>query len=213
MSHKYEVYPLRKRALTHISAFHPTTLLEYEALGASPPWFIELLAPTVTSGFPEMVVLARELSIDWILPVSFHRVCEFAEERRILRGDMGLEDKVRVMAACRMLEATAMTEVLDFLWPDGQSGSCPNKRCSKSRFECRRTVEKKRVRLSDVAPRMPLEIWKVGDWDRLDVCNVCLSSMKVAHQEAKQSIWDSLPTMFGLPEWSELEKMKAEAFK
>jgi hypothetical protein len=37
--------------------------------------------------------------------------------------------------------------------------------------------------------------------------------MKVAHQEAKQSIWDSLPKMFGLPEWSELEKMKAEAFK
>lgn len=204
MSHKYQVNALRKRALIHIFSIHPTTLREYEGL-LSPPE-----SPSSYTTITDLLVLAREVSIEWILPVAFYRVCELAEEQSILKGNMGLQDKVAVMTACRMLEGTAMTKVLDFLWPDG---SCANKRCSKSRFECRRTVEKKRVRLSYVAPRMPLEIWKAGDLDRLDVCHVCLSSMKVAHQEAKQSLWDSLPTMFGLPEWSELEKMKAEAFK
>jgi hypothetical protein len=37
--------------------------------------------------------------------------------------------------------------------------------------------------------------------------------MKIAHQEAKESFWDSLPKTFDLPDWNELEKLKTEALK
>ena len=52
-----------------------------------------------------------------------------------------------------------------------------------------------------------------NDWDKLKVCAACQSSMKGAHHDAKESLWDGLPEMFGLPEWSDLEKMKTEALK
>jgi hypothetical protein len=37
--------------------------------------------------------------------------------------------------------------------------------------------------------------------------------MKTAHEDARKTLWDKLPQIFGLSEWGELEKMKAEALK
>ncbi|KAJ7733031.1 hypothetical protein B0H16DRAFT_1732543 [Mycena metata] len=105
LSHKYEVKALRKRALGHISAFHPTTLSEYEALasgGKFPHWYEELHK---SGDFSTVVTLAREVCIDWILPVAFSRVCEFTPIEVIITGEMELPDKISVMDACRTLEA------------------------------------------------------------------------------------------------------------
>ncbi|KAJ6535567.1 hypothetical protein B0H19DRAFT_432915 [Mycena capillaripes] len=216
MSHKYQVDPLRKRALIHLSSSFPTTLLEYQNLtDDSPPWITELRdSDDANCDFDAMVLLARELSIDWILPVVFYRICEYSLEEAILEGKMHLQDKTRAMTGARMLEAVGVTKMLDFLWPLGQNPGCYSaEACAKSRYEWRHKAEGWRDRHLSAAVRMPLEIWEQSDWDRLDVCDVCMSSMKVVHEEAKQSLWDGLPEVFGLPAWSELERLKAEAFK
>ncbi|KAJ7100389.1 hypothetical protein C8R44DRAFT_642011 [Mycena epipterygia] len=208
LSHKYEVDVLRKRALIHISSFHPTTLHEWEQLeGKTSPW-ADLC----------IVFLARPLSIDWILPTTFYRICHKTPEESLLMGygpyELTAEDKIRCMATCRVIETTAVTRILDFLWSPVFIHGCEHpEECMESRFRRRRAVEGRRERTSEEAAIIPLGIWKEEDWEDLEVCDVCLSTMKTTHQQAKQSFWDGLPAMFGLPEWTELEKMKTEALQ
>ncbi|KAJ6460075.1 hypothetical protein C8R47DRAFT_1081137 [Mycena vitilis] len=62
--------------------------------------------------------------------------------------------------------------------------------------------------------RKVLDAWDRTDWGRMPpVCEVCLHSMTLTNEDAKQSFWDELPALFGLPKWSELETMKTEALK
>jgi hypothetical protein len=50
------------------------------------------------------------------------------------------------------------------------------------------------------------------DWgDDLDVCSSCEDAMRTAHLTAKRKVWDELPTVFGLPDWTTLMKMKDDA--
>lgn len=58
-------------------------------------------------------------------------------------------------------------------------------------------------------------IWKDEDFDRIrgEICENCLSHMTTRRQELLQSFWDGLPTIFNMPGWVELEKLKAEALK
>ncbi|KAK7008074.1 BTB domain-containing protein [Favolaschia claudopus] len=194
MSHKYEVDSLRKRALAHVCAAYPTTLGEYDKLiasGIERPW------TRIPKEVDSFVVLARELSFDWILPMAFYRICEIASESHMLSGPYELKDKVR----------------------EGNVAGCSSPaHCREAKFQARRLAEGYRIRMSsDAFPVFPLRIWEESqesqDWFDVDVCDACLAHMKHEHQLAKQNFWDSLPAMFDLPEWSELEKIKTEALK
>ncbi|KAK6969113.1 BTB domain-containing protein [Favolaschia claudopus] len=211
MSHKYDVPALRKRALVHLSSQFPTSLHAYETLSSAenPPWVREL--HTEGPDYHDIIVLARCLSLDWILPLAFYRVCEHSTEQSILKANYSMEDKVILFTACRTLEGSALTCMLDFLWPAVVPGCVSPQECSAERTYARRLKETVRIRPSTRAPSLPLHIWNPDDWDTFEVCEVCLAAMKAEYQEAKQAHWDSLPEMFGLPKWSELEKMKVEA--
>ncbi|KAF7352240.1 BTB domain-containing protein [Mycena venus] len=214
MSHKYEVAVLWKHALTHVSHFYPTTLSDWDQLdGKSSEWQDDLLEePGETS---PIIALARRLSIDWILPAAFYHVSRFTEERVLLASDtLDLSDKILCMSACRLLEAPSVSDVLDFLWsPQVIDGCLSPEMCTKRKFTARRAAEKKRKRDVDEAPLMSLRIWEEKDWEILQVCPVCLPTLKIAHQQARQSLWDRLPVMFNLPDWAELKKRKADALK
>ncbi|KAK7040550.1 BTB domain-containing protein [Favolaschia claudopus] len=211
MSHKYEVDSLRKRALVHVCVACPTTLGEYDKL--------KVASRTIWIRSPQeidsLMVLARELSFDWILPVAFYQICGIVSEFHILSGPYALEDKVRLVRACRMLEGPATSNLLQFLWP-GQgnlSGCSSPAHCREAKFQGRKMAEEYRDRAPTTAPALPLRIWEAQDWVHVDVCDACLADMKREHQLAKQNFWDNLPAIFDLPEWSELEKIKTEALK
>ncbi|KAK7064947.1 BTB domain-containing protein [Favolaschia claudopus] len=212
MSHKYEVDSLRKRALVHICAAYPTTLGEYDRLIASQIKPIWTRSPEEVDSF---VLLARELSFDWILPVAFYQICEIVPESHMLSGPYELKDKVRLVTACRILEGSATSNFLQFLWPgEGNVSGCSSPaRCREAKFHARQLAEEYRERIPNAFPALPLRIWEVRDWVHVAVCQTCLAFMKREHQLAKQNFWDNLPAMFDLPEWSELEKIKIEAFK
>ncbi|KAJ6471582.1 hypothetical protein C8R47DRAFT_1324904 [Mycena vitilis] len=216
MSYKYDVDALRKRSLTHLASFHPTTLAGYDALTVTPTRLVnELQDPELELSFVDIAVLARNLSIDWILPVAFYRICQFTFESTILTAPLDLDDKVRIITNCRILEGSAVSKVLAFLWPssDHNCDAISQQECRKSRFALRQGAEECRERSSGNAATMPLDIWTQQDWDDLDVCKACLSSMRANHRAAKQALWDELPELFGLPPWKDLKKMKAEALQ
>ncbi|KAJ7149429.1 hypothetical protein C8R43DRAFT_502861 [Mycena crocata] len=213
MSHKYEVEALRKRAALHISFFLPTTLRAWDRLDPE-SWFYEL-GQSATS-YLALIVLARQQSLDWVLPIAFYLTCESVDEDALLGGSadftMAWDDRVRCMSACRLLETTAVTKMLDFLWSPRKIDGCKSHRvCPDARLEMRRELEASRQRTADTAPRMPLDVWTESGWDDLSVCKSCLSAMKKMHREARQACWNGLPALFGLPEWAELNKMKTDA--
>ncbi|KAJ7602765.1 hypothetical protein FB45DRAFT_1072642 [Roridomyces roridus] len=214
MSHKYGVDPLRKRALAHIALFHPTTIDEYELTAANPlpssHWMEELLRRE--GGLP-MIPLARQLSLDWMLPVAFYRVCQHAKEAHVLH-DLSADDQLRYILACRMLETGEVSKILNFLWmPIDECSNDDPPTCNRIRIGYRRFAEERRVVSADLASKLPLDVWTSKDCSEMRVCAPCLRAMMDAHGAAKRSFWDRLPSFFGLPNWEELEKMKSEAFE
>ncbi|KAJ7272459.1 hypothetical protein C8J57DRAFT_1318808 [Mycena rebaudengoi] len=105
--------------------------------------------------------------------------------------------------------------MLDFLWPREMDGCKDAAGCTSSNIYALRSAERESRYELDVVVVLPLEIWNESKWDpeAFAVCDWCLSVMKNKHKAAKKSLWDRLPGTFGLPEWSELEKIKEEALK
>jgi hypothetical protein len=59
---------------------------------------------------------------------------------------------------------------------------------------------------------LPLEVWGEEEWTGLaNLCLACLTVLEQVHQEARQAFWDRLPSMYELPEWEELERLRAAA--
>ncbi|KAJ7149696.1 hypothetical protein C8R46DRAFT_915824 [Mycena filopes] len=213
MSHKYEVDVLRKRGLAHISAFHPSTLDEYLALSEKrSAWMNELIMKR-DSACPSMAILGRQLSIEWILPIAFYRICELTSHHAILDDSMPKSDQVTLLTACRFLEGAAISTILEFLWPNPSVECISPAECENSRFASRRDAEVWRQRTPSAQSHLPFELWDSHDWVRLEVCDVCMASMKLAHGEAMVKLWDSLPGLLGLPAWADLRKMKEDALR
>ncbi|KAJ6582070.1 hypothetical protein B0H19DRAFT_1117472 [Mycena capillaripes] len=57
----------------------------------------------------------------------------------------------------------------------------------------------------------PLEYWSPQAWGALKICEHCLTEAKTLHATARQTFWEQLPEMFGLPGWVELEEMQRVA--
>jgi hypothetical protein len=194
--------------LVHLSSAHPTTLAGWDALAAS--WDFECLELPV-------VTLARDVSADWVLPTALYRCVANIRGAELLDGidytgvhvELARADKVTCFEATPLLLGDAVGEILGFLWiPTVIPGCVSVESCLEDRLETRQTAEKWRR-----DGLLPLTIWTEEDWDRLDVCGVCMTAMRKAHQERRERFWEDLPRIFGLPSWEILEKMKQDALE
>lgn len=205
MADKYQVAALRKRAVAHLSAAYPTTLQGYED---------QLHAPNSLAAdglpFTAIVTLARQFSIDWILPFCFYRICEDSTEHAIIQSSMTVKDKTRFVIGHRVLEVIENSKIIDFLWSPMIIDGCKSSHaCVDSKITCRINVEHWRITCHTLL--LPLDLRDSDGWAILDVCDTCLPALKRAHRAALESFWNRLPQVFDLPDWVELEKMKAEA--
>ncbi|KAJ6555049.1 hypothetical protein DFH09DRAFT_987905 [Mycena vulgaris] len=209
LSRKYEVDALHRRAVVHLTSAFPMTLREYPP---SPSW-----GPSPENNL-RVILLARDLSMDWVLPFAFYRACAKNTCAQFLNGlevdgvhvELSARDKLLCLEQSLALRGPASTDISRFFWdPPRSLDGCSyrkEQKCFLIRMEMRRDVEDRRFQGC-----LPLRLWMERDWERLSVCGGCMSAMKNVHQKALQRFWDGLPQRFGLPEWSELEAMKAQA--
>ncbi|KAJ7758987.1 hypothetical protein DFH07DRAFT_919094 [Mycena maculata] len=205
LSKKYEVDPLYKRALDHLASRFPLSLSDYP--GRRPSW-------DMSGQETRAVLLARELALDWILPVAFYRVCANSTIKHILNGvyvnnervELDPSDKQTVLEQYTLLRGPASADMVDFLWNPLNIQWCSKKNCTSYRFERRKEAEGRRSQ-----GILPLTLWVEKDWERLDVCSACLTAMKASHRTSLERFWNGLPQRFGLPTWDELREMREGA--
>ncbi|KAJ7236461.1 hypothetical protein C8J57DRAFT_1144620 [Mycena rebaudengoi] len=203
LSTKYDVATLRNRALTHLSSAFPFARVEFPG---SPSWEIP------DHEWIRVVLFAREMSIEWILPIAFYQVAEKCTPAQLLHGIIvdGVSFKLTPQDTLALIEYSltigraAYAEVAQFLVSYGTCYQGKDKEhCLRSRLEACETV--KRRRADNI---FPLNLWTTEDLESLGVCYGCKSVMRVAWQGGLDAFWAGLPHRFGLSGWEALRHMK-----
>ncbi|KAJ7733621.1 hypothetical protein B0H16DRAFT_1249158, partial [Mycena metata] len=130
MSPKYEVDVLRRRALLHLSSQHPTTLDDWDALG-------QKYKGAYDEFLLELILLARQTSALWILPVAFYTTCTRVDPEVLVADANGhglpATDVVACARGLRYLDTTATSAILDFLNPRPIPGCLLPEFCAQNR--------------------------------------------------------------------------------
>ncbi|KAJ7657259.1 hypothetical protein DFH06DRAFT_1197809 [Mycena polygramma] len=209
LSTKYEVASLRKRALQHLASAFPFRPVQFPGRSS---WKIP------NHEWIRVVLFAREMSIDWILPVAFYRVVEKSTPAQLLNGididdvhfELAPADKLVSVEQSLAICGSASSQLTHFLLDRKLNSACPGliatkyaSDCLTPRLDARMMVEARRTERV-----LPMTLWMQDDWANLLVCSTCKSAMKVAHEAALDAYWTGLPARFGLPEWEVLEIAK-----
>ncbi|KAJ7757344.1 hypothetical protein DFH07DRAFT_884988 [Mycena maculata] len=205
LSSKYQVDGLRQRALYRLSSVFPLTVAEY-CDNTDESWTIP------AAEWIRVVCFAREMTLDWILPIAMYRTSGYCTTAQLLHGievkethvELSAEDKLKCIEQSQSI-CRSVSEIVDFLWnPVKIQGCLQETICTENRVRARRMVEGWRIKKK----WFPVKVWHTQNWKTLAVCTVCSASMKVTHQRALEKFWNGLPRRFGLPDWDALKQMK-----
>ncbi|KAJ6567036.1 hypothetical protein B0H19DRAFT_1374367 [Mycena capillaripes] len=230
LSHKYGVDYLRRRALVHLSSGYRTTLSQYDAAAyysekesdpsISPSEIRSWDAPDDNwTHVVTAIQLAREVDAPWILPSAFYdlafgynilgAVIFQGVVRNGVRSSMNEGDRLLFSKGHLIQHASSTTEILRFLFHPSEIPHCESAaKCLSIRLDAMETM---RERLLTVSCG-PLEIWGYSQWKLLEnICPMCFDILRDLHRDARQELWDKLPTIYGLPSWQELEEQRDNA--
>ncbi|KAJ7618671.1 hypothetical protein FB45DRAFT_755798 [Roridomyces roridus] len=210
-SAKYQTEELHKRALVHLSSAFPMDLSE---IAHFPSWDLE------NSHLIPVIILAREMSVDWILPYAMYKACSRLTTKQLVRGvdyqgelmQLHPDDTQRCLEQTLALVTTASADLLEPLWLPEVIPGCTRPSpsgCFSKRLALRRETEAwrshHRVALMNLVDE--------HDWSDLAVCTACMSFMHAQFNAALEALWATLPGRFGLQEWGVLKGMKSKATK
>ncbi|KAJ7058305.1 hypothetical protein C8F01DRAFT_1147815 [Mycena amicta] len=212
LSHKYDVDWLQKRVLSYLAITHPTTHEGWTVLVESMNSFMRDASCELCIA---VITLARQLSLDWVLPITFYRLGRFRSPIPIFESTM-LMDKLRWVEAVRKLDGEYRSSALEFLWEPRQITGCTNSTgCIQRRTVYRKKIENFRKNTQG-GYIMPLEVWSTGWWTAMGqrniICGVCMAEMRHLKQASDEAFWNDLPEIFGLGDWDTLERRKKETF-
>ncbi|KAJ7272126.1 hypothetical protein C8J57DRAFT_1225669 [Mycena rebaudengoi] len=197
---------LKRTALAHLSTPYSTQLRAFPA-GLGPSYARDAqIAP--------LVRLARSLDVAWVLPVALYRFCvELSGDT--LFGDLecGLstEDSRRCYDAATALRRARTVAVLARF--RGRMAPCAG--CTRAEA-CRGARMLAGAALLegglDCIPDLAA-VWAPSADLEEGLYDVCLAEMHEWYEGARRTLWDGLPALLGLPEWSVLNAMKEQALQ
>ncbi|KAJ7910693.1 hypothetical protein B0H13DRAFT_2329077 [Mycena leptocephala] len=216
LSHKCGVDYLHRRALIHLSSAYRTKLVDWDK--SDYHWVFMELAHRKTS-LIATIQLAREVDAPWILPSAFYDLAVNYDMlgKAVFNGavyngiptSLSAQDQDSFAKGHYIQNASTMADILRFLFhPLEIEGCTSSQECFSVRLKA---MESLREDLRGNASA-PLDVWGGDDWILLDdLCPACLAVLKQTHKDARQAFWDKLPEIYGLPEWEELERLRAAA--
>jgi len=207
LSTKYEVEYLRRRALEHLSSGYPTSLAQWRDNELPLATF-----PVLPSDALVTINLAREVHCPWVLPTAFYDYCKFTGPSEIFRGTMqdgmllALSDADKQLCLeAREAQREVSKDLENFLAEVVED--CTGSGCSGSRLLWMRYLNKLR---QDGFWLDPTETWEHWGPFSNHVCKTCLLACQKKYEDARLAVWESIPSMFNLPSWAELEAEREE---
>ncbi|KAJ6546873.1 hypothetical protein B0H19DRAFT_1162841 [Mycena capillaripes] len=213
LSTKYEVEHLRKRALEHLSTGYPTSLAQWRTLEGSLP---HATFPVLPSDALATINLAREVACPWVLPTAFYEYCKCTVPAEIFRGTtqegvlLSLSDPDKQLCLEARERQQAGKDVESFLTTLPLEACTDSSACLRSRVVWMRYLNKLR---QDGFWMDPTETWEHWGFFAEHVCEPCLFSCQMKYEDARQAVWLSIPAMFNLPGWAELEAERKSALE
>ncbi|KAJ7061555.1 hypothetical protein C8F01DRAFT_987061 [Mycena amicta] len=217
LSNKYDVEFVRKRGIIHLACHYSTTLKEFDSVVDKLSW-TEPLDPAYLIC---AVSLAREIDAPWMLPTVFYGLASclielgpqifHGTEYEGLKCSLGMDDQKRFLEGMHA-QISRSGQLLDFL-SRADDEPC-GVYCSGDslRLHLFRSIQV----FMDKYSHRPLMIWVLGDWESFesdypDYCTACVTKLKERHLERRQTFWEELPAIYGLPGWDKLREKRAAA--
>ncbi|KAJ7684252.1 hypothetical protein DFH06DRAFT_1155116 [Mycena polygramma] len=222
--HKYGVEYLLRRALVHFSSGYSTTLSQFDAyiFDVEPPQGPSWEFPDSDICQVRAIQLARQVNATWILPMAFYVLSnhlDTSDGDTIFHGalysdvhtNLSLQDQTSFFKGYKIQCRDTAVDALGFLSnPFDIEGCLDASWCHSQRLyainQCRERMHKR--------PSDFLYSWVPGDWELgllEELCVACRTELKRTLRDAREAFWAKLPSIYGLPEWPELEEMKVVA--
>lgn len=202
LGRKYEIRQLYIEAASRISREFPSTLEKWEeAQGKA----LEI-SPSPTLAF-DMIDVARRTGFYAALPAALYYCCSGDWDMSdifegVKREDgsiavLSLEDQKACLGGKQALTRVQADET--FSWLNTGELICDSSlRCDRARKSLFYDMN------HPVQSCIALQSW-LPEWSRL-LCDSCAVEAKESHNEGRAKVWDTLPSIFGLPPWKELLK-------
>ncbi|KAJ7445007.1 hypothetical protein B0H11DRAFT_436141 [Mycena galericulata] len=203
LAHKYDVPYLYRRALSHLSErYFPLSVEEYR------DYFSSQYLKEFTLGHRIAVIrAATQVGALWLLPVAYYLVSEYPATALRTWGE---DDEIVSKCLAAKPDLISATSTMHAFLSTTSDEDCTKRNdCDAYRFqELRRYF----ARAADGGLSSPLEAWNEDDWSWHGFCVHCLGVARADHSAALRAFWERLPSLFGLPPWTELIAMQNAAF-
>lgn len=215
MSTKYDVSRLRERVLDILKAHYPRNPLRTPAIPVATS-FPLLVSSSNASTSITAANVAREANTPILLPAILYACCSLPPE--VLLGSwtshktssnlpsLSPENLYAVLKARNDIILFTRRHIFGFAFS------------AKDLPDCRTPTECRRIRgeLAESAEKHHPDGWIdplspgtfIAQLARV-ACVRCTEEAKRAFERGRKELWEGLPAMFGLPSWTELEKLSA----
>ena len=205
---KYDVEYLYRRALHHLASTFPLTLDGWKQRDTLRT--IPAIDNTPFAAFR----IAREFNLTWLLPSILYCISSHPFEKTLDSAPWAGEDisfcweekRVAIVGRQRLLKMQQQTALALAKFSCAQPEDCTGTACSATRLRCAEI-------LSGWDMAGFLDYFEDHDETCEDFCQPCCKAFKELCASESESMWTSLPSMFGLPEWQELECMQDKALE
>ncbi|KAK7024853.1 BTB domain-containing protein [Favolaschia claudopus] len=210
LAHKYDVPYLRRRSLEHLHSMFPSCPSDLirdprRSSQKTSQKFDEIVA-TIATG--------TEVGALWLLPVVYYLVLSKWNLSGVIRQPqwlaLGAEQQMAGIGGYPGL-ANQAHKIFSFFFiarNEDDEGCLDWAECNRKRI-----LASSRILsfISEVSPASAMRYSMEGHWEGLGLCEHCLPEAQEMHRAATQTCWDVLPTIFGFPEWEQLEQMRNAA--
>ncbi|KAJ7751707.1 hypothetical protein B0H16DRAFT_1840144 [Mycena metata] len=210
LAHKYDVSFLHRRALQHLSTYYCTSLEHYRQ-GVSESY---TMGSTLDAHL-KTIQISVEVGSLWLLPDAYYSLLGFGLEEMLnakswrCLGEYERSVSLRPFShKIQSLPTSALISVLS-MWKDNDLACSAWARCNQVRLATIQHYDWDDDEECDLLNALHSYIW--CELEDSGMCGTCLAEAKAEHERKLETFWRELPSVFGLPNWSALEKMRDAA--
>ncbi|KZP23500.1 hypothetical protein FIBSPDRAFT_952021 [Athelia psychrophila] len=201
---KYDIEVLRVEALERIFSEVATTVDEMLSNTNKPKRLIEAgFFRNLPLPWVDILNLAREHDLQSVLPLALYECCRlfdkgaaFSTTRNMSEFAISTSDQILIAAGPRRI--IKLQNETTFVWASADPGI----------VRCRTAASCSCYLLNILRDEFVTGLYIRGtdSWEEpgYDLCQECRTNGEAEQNRGRQQFWDSLPGLFGLPEWAEL---------